>query len=287
MESSPMKTLEKSNKQRFKHDAISLNVSEIESIFAKSKIKISRSHQLCNLLSDARGLAAEWSKGNISDTDMNKLFSALHVERIYSAIQLLELEKNKDKYLKDLLNGTLNFFDRDISHAKSILWELEAFTKIKKAIPETYLEEPDIVVNIDQYHIAVPCKKIFSEKGVPKVLSNAVSQIENEHEFGIVAMNIDDLVPESVLLKARTFGEAGDMLHAQNMAFLERQERHFLKYLSTSRIVAVIASTSMITDILDESPKFNNFSQWAIWTIPGLEPQHKTVIENFRDKVIG
>ena len=181
----------------------------------------------------------------------------------------------------------VNFFDRDVSHAKSILWELEAFTKIKNVIPKTYLEEPDIVVNFDKLSIAVPCKKIFSEKGVPKVLSRAVSQIENEHEFGIVAMNIDDLIPGGVLLKARTFQEAGDMLHEQNMDFLQRQERHFLKYLSTSRIVAVIASTSMVTDIVDETPKFNNFSQWAIWTIPGLKPAHKKAITSFSKKVIG
>lgn len=281
-----MNYFEKSNKQRFRHEAISSKVKGIEHIYSDANIRIGGSHQLLGLLNDAKDLAAEWSKGDVAETDMKKLFSALHVERIYSGIQLLETENNKEKYLKDLLDGTLNFFERDVSHAKSIFWELEAFTKIKKAIPDTYLDEPDIVIDIDQFRIAIPCKKIFSEKGVPKVLSNAVYQIENEHEFGIVAINIDDLIPESVLLKARTFKEAGDKLHAQNMAFLKRQERHFLKYLSTSRIVAVIASTSMVTDILDESPKFNIYSQWAIWTIPRLKPNHKKAIDKFRDKVM-
>ena len=282
-----MSDIEKSNKQRFRHEAISSFVKGIESIYSNSNIGIGNSHPLFGLLNDAKDLAAEWEKGNIAETDMSKLFNALHVERIYSAIQLLANENNKEKYLKDLLNGTLNFFDREISHAKSILWELEAFTKIKKVIPETYLSEPDIVVDIDRFSIAIPCKKTFSEKGVPKVLSNAVSQIENKHEFGIVAINIDDLIPGSVLLKARTFHEAGNKLHSQNMEFLARHERHFLKYLFASRIVAVIASTSMVTDILDESPKFNNFSQWAIWTIPGLKQDHKKAIDKFRRKVIG
>jgi hypothetical protein len=282
-----MLDIERSEKQRFRHDAIKSQIDGIESIYSDSNISINSSHQLFGLLSDAKDLASEWGEGNTDETDMRKLFSTLHIGRIYSGIELLASEENKEKYLKDLLNGSLNFFEREISHAKSILWELEAFTKIKKVIHETYLDEPDIVVNINQLSIAIPCKKTFSEKGVPKVLSNAVAQIEKKHEFGIVAINIDDLIPENVLLKARTFHEAGDKLHAYNMKFLGRNERHFLKYLSSSRIVAVVASTSVVTDILEESPKFNNFSQWAIWTIHGLKPEHEKAIDEFRRKVVG
>jgi hypothetical protein len=188
-----MLDIEKSEKNRFRHDAIKSQIDSIEKIYSSSNIKINSSHQLFGLLSDAKDLAAEWAKGNI-DTDMNKLFSTLHVGRIYSGIEFLPNEVNKEKYLRDLLNGSLNFFERKISHAKNIFWELEAFTKIKKAIDKTYLEEPDIVVNINQLSIAIPCKKTYSENGVPKVLSNAVAQIEKKHEFGIVAINIDDLL---------------------------------------------------------------------------------------------
>ena len=282
-----MSVTERSDKQRFGHEAISSHIAGIEDLYTSSNISINSTHQLFSLLSDAKDIASEWAKGNVEGTDMNKFFSAIHIERIHSAIKLLESEENKEKYLKDLLNGSLNFFDRKISHAKSILWELEAFTKIKKVIPGTILDEPDVVVNINQLSIALPCKKTFSEKGVSKVLSNAVSQIEKRHEFGIVAINIDDLIPESVLLKAKTFQEAGDKLYAHNMDFLGRHERHFLKYLSSSRIVAVLASTSVVTDILEETPKFNNFSQWAIWTIPGLKPEHKNAIDEFHNKVMG
>lgn len=282
-----MNVLGKLSKYRFGHEEINSHIEVIERIYSNSNVNIGSSHQLIGLLNDAKDIAAEWANGNSAKIDMRKFFNLLHIDRIYSGIQILSSENNKEKYLKDLLNGTLNFFHRKNSHAKSIFWELEASTKLKKVIPETHLNEPDIVVNIDNYNIAIPCKKIFSEKGVPKVLSNAVSQIENEYEFGIVAINIDDLIPEGVLLEARTFQEAGDKLHARNMEFFERHERHFLKYLSDSRIVAVIASTSMITDILEESPKFNNFSEWAIWTIPGLRLEHKNAIDSFRRKVIG
>jgi len=281
-----MSITERSDKQRSGHEAISSDVSGIETLYSNANIIINRNHPLFFLLKDAKDIASEWSKGNVKGTDMNKLFNAIHIERIHSAICLLKGEKNKDKYLKDLLNGSLDFFDRENSHAKSIFWELEVFTKIKKVIPCTVLDEPDIVVNINQLSIALPCKKTFSEKGVPKVLSNAVNQIEKRHEFGIVAFNIDELIPKSVILKAKTFQEASNKLHAHNMAFLGRHERHFLKYLSASRIIGVIASTSLVADILEETPKFNNFSQWAIWTIPNLKPEHAKAIDEFRSKVM-
>ncbi len=275
------------DRQRFGHEAISAHIAGIENLYSRANLRIHRNHQLFSLLCDAKEVASVWARGSFSETDVNQFFSTLHIERIYNAVRLLDQESNKYRYLKDLLNGSLNFFDRNKSHAKSILWELEVFTKIRKVITSTALEEPDVVVDMNQISIALPCKKIFSESGVPKVLSNAVSQIEERHEFGIVAMNIDDLIPEKVLLKSRTFQEAGDRLHARNMEFLGRHERHFLKYLSSSRIVAVLASTTLVTDILDDTPKFNNFSQWAIWTIPGLNAKHKLAIDEFRQKVIG
>lgn len=160
--------VERSESRRCRHAELSDKVRVIEELFAGENLPIHHSHILAGFLSDTKDLAAEWAKGNIQNNDINKLFSALHVERIHSVIELLKFE-NKRKHLKDLLNGTLNFFEREISHAKSIHWELEVFSKIKKVIPSAFLEEPDVVVNVDGYSLAIPCKKIFSEKGVPKV----------------------------------------------------------------------------------------------------------------------
>lgn len=218
---------------------------------------------------------------------MDLLFKTLHIEKIGSALQLLKYEFKKETYLKDLLRGTLNFFERKPSRAKRILWELEVWSKIKNSIPETHLDEPDVLVSFNNSQIAIPCKKIFSENGVSKILSYAVSQIENSFEFGIVAINIDDLLPADTTLKARTFDELADKLLAVNMQFLIRHERHFLKYLAQSRIIAMIVSTSIVADILNESPKFNNAYQWTIWTVPDLKLQHQKQINAFRQKVIG
>ena len=282
-----MSFTEKYEKHRSGHESISKQIASIRDLYSDSNIRISKSHPMHKILQDAEDVALIWSKGNVNKTDMNKLFSTLHVDRIHNSVKCLKFENNKNKYLKDLLNGSLDFFDRKISHAKSILWELEAYTKIKKEMPAATLDEPDVIINIDELSIALPCKKTFSEKGVEKVLSNAVSQIERRHEFGIVAINIDDLIPAGSVLKRRTFKDASDRLHAQNIDFLSRQERHFQKYLKSSRIVAVVVSTSMVADITEERPKFNNLDMWTIWTIPDLKKKHKLAINKFSEKVVG
>lgn len=279
-------TIGRSERCRYNHGAMRNKIELIRNLYKESDIQLNSTSQLYGLLESAENLVDEWAGGNSETTDTALLFNSLHIERISSAMQVLSSEDLKEKYLKDLLRGTLNFFERNHSHAKSILWELEVCAKIRKAIPDTQLAEPDVVVNLQGQKIAIPCKKIFSERGVSKVLSNAVSQFENAFDFGIVALNIDDLIPADVLLTARTFKELGDKMHRANMNFLANHERHFQKYLSNSRIIAVIASTSLIADILDESPKFNNAFQWAIWTTRELLPKHGKVIEFFRETLM-
>lgn len=276
----------KTLKSRLRHHDIKLKIDKIVKLYADANITINSNSQLAKLLDSVQQLSNALSCGENSKINMNLFFKALHVERVASAFEFLETEEKKNKYLNDLLNGTLDFFERKPSHAKSILWELEVWTKLKNAMFHAYLKEPDVVVNFGKSIISIPCKKIFSEKGVPKVLSEAVSQIEKSSEFGIVAMNIDDLLPGGVVLNARTFSQQADKLYNENVKFLNKHKRHFVRYFNKSRIIAAIISTSAISDIHNESPKFNNTDQWTIWTVPGLNSNHQKQIENFRQKLM-
>lgn len=276
-----------SQNSRFTFSDFKAKADNIEKLYSEAEIKINTSSQLWGMLAAARELSDKWENRKDNLVDMKLLFKSLHIERIDSALSLLSEECDRKKYLKAILKGNLDFFIHERSHAKDILWELEAWKNIKRVIPNTQLDEPDVVVNLSGIKISIPCKKIYSEKGVSKVLSNAVSQIERSFEFGMVAMNIDDLMPEEKVLIARIFDEAANKLHSINMEFLANHQRHFLKYLSKSRITAVIVSTSIVTEIHDESPRFNNASQWAIWTVPDIKSNHKRVIDEFKHKVLG
>jgi len=212
-----------------------------------------------------------------------EIFDALYVNRIYSALLNLEDFQGKNKYLKDLLRSTLDFMEVSQSHSKNILFELEVTGSLRKIFKDTYLDEPDIVVPFKDGNVGIACKKIISENNFEKQLSNGVKQIkDNNFIFGIIAINIDNLLPEKTILNAGTFNQASDILHNENMKFIKKYSGKFLKYLTENRILSVLIVSSTIADIKNEKPKFNNISQSTIWTIQELEKEHKDKINQFK-----
>lgn len=266
----------KTIKSKQNHHQIHQQVDYIKKIFNEADVKINESSFLFLLLKDVKENFSEYN-------NPLTLFNALHVDRIATSLPCLENTTNKKKYLLDLLKGTLDFMEHKSSHAKSILWELDILTYIKPAFENAYLDEPDIVIPFLDGDIGISCKKITSEKNLQSVLSKAVSQVEkNAFEFGIVAINIDDLLPERKILQKKTHTEVMDFLHMVNMNFLNRNEHRFLKYFKKSRIIAVLVSTSIIADIENAKPQFNNTFQWTIWTIPDLNKRHKEKMQKFK-----
>ena len=55
-------------------------------------------------------------------------------------------------------------------------------------------------------------KKFYSARHVQNVLSQAVVQIEESFDFGIVAVNLDDLIPANNLLAAPTQERAEEIV---------------------------------------------------------------------------
>jgi len=196
-------------------------------------------------------------------------------------------DKDRKKYLYVLSSGALDLFQRDRSLSKDMFWELEVWSKLKIKLPQVVLQEPpDIVVEFGDARIGIACKKIYSEKHVQNVLSQAVAQIEDSFEFGVVAINLDDLTPADSVLRRASAKEIGNVLLDFNAKFLRQHERHFRKYLSTGRLISAMVSTNIIADIYNEKPRFNNAYQWTIWTIPGLNDKKKEQLDKFYELIM-
>jgi hypothetical protein len=147
-------------------------------------------------------------------------------------------------------------------------------------------EPPDIVVNFDDTCIGIACKKIYSERHVQNVLSQAVGQIEKEFEFGIVAINIDDLLPPQATLNLESSYAVEERLNQYNGEFLRRHDRHFRKYLTKGRLISAIISSCVISDVPNERPRFNNAWQWTVWTVPGLSENQRVQLDRFYNIVM-
>jgi hypothetical protein len=119
------------------------------------------------------------------------------------------------------------------------------------------------------------------------VISQAVGLIADAFEFGIVAINIDDLHPAGMIVKAPNRRRMNEFIQSLNGQFIQRNERHFRKYLSTGRLISAIISTNVLVDVEAERPRFNNASQWDIWTIPGLGEEKDKQLRRFYDAITG
>ncbi len=262
--------------EKINYKEIHNQVKYIQDTFDKNDIKIHQQSFLFKLLANT---LKNYNNSNVA----YEVFDALYVNRIYSALLSLEDFPNKDKFLKHLLKDTLDFMERTPSHSKNILFELEVAGSLRKIFKDTYLDEPDIVVPFDDGNVGIACKKIVSENNFENLLSKAVKQIKvNNFLFGIVAINIDNLLPEKTILNADTISQASDILHERNMVFINRYSKKFFKYLEENRIISVLVVSSIIADIKNEKPRFINMSQSTIWTIQELEKKHKNKINQFK-----
>lgn len=260
--------------------------AEVEELYANCGLSIPYGCDLAKLIGKAKTLSDRWLGNETAGLTMLDVFPVLHMDRIAEAILPLKEVTDKKKYLEKLCSGSLDFFKRRRSHSKNTFWEIELWSALRKRFPSVYLcDPPDIVINLEARAIGISCKKVYSEKHVQNVLSEAVSQVEDRFDVGVVAINLDDLVPPDVVLRARDKADVDRILNERNAGFLGRHERHFRNYLSSGRLVAALVSTSAVADIADWRVRFNNARQWMVWTIPGLPQEKACLLGRFREIV--
>lgn len=256
----------------------------IEQLFEENNVPLRLTSDLARLISDAKTLSDSWLTGQVDKYPMTLLFRAGLLARIADAVLPLAEVPARTRFLETLASGSLDLLERKRSTAKDVLWELELWAILRrKSFDATLHEPPDIVVKLAQSKIGIACKKLYSEKHVQNVLSQAVAQIEPSFEFGIVAVNIDDLLPANQILKTPTQETMGKYISDLNARFLGEHERHFRKYLAAGRVISALVSTSVLADVYRARTRFNNARQSTVWTIPGLPVEKDRQLKRFYD----
>jgi hypothetical protein len=215
-------------------------------------------------------MSDSWDRGSKEDVTFAHLLAAAQLERISTAALSAMRCEALGGVLRSLLTGSLDLLGRERSKAKDTLWELELLRILVDHEIDAKLGEPDLSVRFSGAPVGFACKKIYSEGNVSKVLSNAVAQIERVGEFGIIAINLDDLLPERAILKAPTLTVMSSMLEERNTAFLRAHERHLRKYLAPGRAISALVSCAAIADVENVEIRFMNARQTTLWQIPGI-----------------
>ena len=260
---------------------IKAKAQRVEELYKDRNIPLKKTSGLAQLIEGAKAFSDDWLLRHKECTP-ERLFKAGLLDRIATGILALEDEPNGTPHLRDIASGSLNLLQRTQSRAKDILWEIELLSILKRRGLDASLKEPpDIIIDTGDASIGIACKKIYSQKHGEKVLSNAVHQIEPDFDVGIIAVNIDDLLPPNALLTSENQAHMSGYLNDINVKFIRKHERHLRKYLSSGRIISAIVSTSCLADVADGRTRFNSALQMTVWTIPGLEPKKNNQLRKF------
>lgn len=260
----------------------------VEELYATSNVPLPATSDLAKLIADAKALSDAWLLGKADNLPMTVLFRVGLLDRVTAAVLPLRDVQDRSKFLSALASGGLDLLDRKRSAAKDVLWELELWSILKRRSFNAHLKEPpDIVVKLEDSEIGIACKKLYSERHVQNVLSQAVAQIESKFDFGIVAISIDDLLPPNQILRTPTHETLGQYISDLNARFLRSHERHFRKYLGSGRLISAFISTSTLADVYRDTTRFNNARQSTVWTIPGLSAEKERALRGFYDQLMG
>ncbi len=267
--------------------AIKDKACAIEELYSDNGLLLPSTSDLARLIADAKTLSDSWLMNRTNGMLMTLLFRAVHLDRIADAILPLRSVPDRAKYLSVLTSGSLDLHGRERSLSKNILWELKLWAVLRRrSFDARLIEPPDIVVEFEDAKIGVACKKLYSEKHVQNILSEAVAQIEVSFDFGIIAVNLDDLIPANQILRTPNQQTMGEFVNDLNVKFLRRHERHFRKYLASARLLSALVSTAVLADVFTADTRFNNARQSTIWTIPGLPPEKEKQLSRFYGKLM-
>lgn len=255
----------------------------VEQLFLDNNVTFPPGCYLAGLMADAARLSDAWLMDDLETANAQLLFRVSAIDRIAEAVLPLATVPNRSEYLTALTSGSLDLLQREQSKARDILWELELWSLLNSRGLTATLHEPDLVVHFEDATIGIACKKLYSENNVAKVLSEGVSQIEATHEFGVLAVNLDDLLPRGQILQETNEESMGKRIQKINEAFLRKHKRHFVRYLQPGRVISAMVSTTLLAeDLSSQKLKFNVGSEATFWTIPGLPREKLKQLQRFR-----
>lgn len=265
---------------------IAVRSRQLRAVLAERNVRFHRDSALGRLLRDAESLAREWDEGNRTQ-EFRRLVNAAHANRIAETILAVRDDADAQQCLSRIAGNDMNLSGRARSQGKDHLWELDLLYALRRlGFSAKLVDPPDIVIDLCISPFPVACKKIYSEKGVEAQLRKGVKQLAQHGRGGLVALNIDDLVPDDTILRRRDRREASDFLNKFNEDFVERHRVTLQRFVKDRRCDGILVSTSVLADLENSKPRFNLVTESMLWTLDSVPPETVARIAELRKALL-
>jgi len=220
-------------------------------------IRFTSQSVLHKLFSDARKLDREWRDSSKSP-DLVTGINAVYAEKIARVVTDLIDAPGVEEALQRIAGSDVNLSHRLKSQGKDALWELSLLTTLlRKQISAELVDPPDIVVELRTGSYAIACKKIYELKSLFSRMRDGAKQISKSGSPGVIALNIDDLLPSDHILTSQNPKTALDILSSETKSFFQGNSTAFGRIREKNCLDGVLISASTISDITQTSTRLN------------------------------
>ncbi|MBA1203605.1 hypothetical protein G7009_17935 [Pseudomonas capeferrum] len=246
------------------YEEIAAKAQRVREVLEQRSVKLRSGSALSQLLSQADRLSRAWA--DQVKPDDRVVWEAAYVNRLADAVTNLPDEQGIQEALNRMAGGVMQPDDRSDSHqGKDALWELVLLSDLKKRGFTARAAEPDIQVDFGMGDYPIACKKIWSENGVRKRVSHAAKQLAPFNNGGVIALNLDELVPVGKVLSVPTKAHAKAVLGMFNLDFIERHRSALQNAVMDGKCDGLLISTTAFAVLWEEETSAYIVSQSSMW----------------------
>jgi hypothetical protein len=271
---------------RSTYQHIADRANEAKEIFQQRGIKLHRDSSLSRLLRSAVNLSTSWNDGERVG-GIREILAASHANRVAGVIVAMAEEANAEQSLRRIAGNPMDLSSRAQSQGKDHLWELELCQWLRgHGLRASLIDPPDVVLDLAGKPFPIACKKIYSHKGVEAQMSKGVRQLRAFEGGGVVALNIDDLLPEDTILNEHDHVAASSVLGHIVATFIEQHRSKLERFVKAGRCDGVLVSASSVCDLEQGGPRFTTITDSTLWTLDSLNLEARARIETLRDGLL-
>lgn len=253
---------------------IAAKTNQVRQIYERRGLSLHPLSVLSQYFDKAVQLATAFAEGT-KNGSIHDVLAMTHANRISDAILGVANEALAQELLFRIGKKDMDLDLRVPSQGKDALWELELLSFLRRNGAKAWLQEPDIVVSLDGIDYPIACKKVNSEANVIDQVRKGCKQLSSFGVGGIVALNIDALVPDNTVLRGQTDQLAGGVLRKLTEDFLDRNILKLQEAIAGEKCDAMIFSVTSPADIATAKPRFNLQNETMFWSVADRNPSGK------------